>query len=59
MNHLTQRVVSVSELSGDLAEGTSLDEVRAQRLVAAVEGAVGLQEVAEAEGVVHGPDSEM
>lgn len=59
MDHLTQGVVRVSELGGDVAEGTPLDEVRSQRFVASVEGVVRLQEVAETEGVVHGPDSEM
>jgi hypothetical protein len=46
-------------LGGDLAERTPLDEVGPQGLIAAMEGAVGLQEVAEAEGVVHDPGSEM
>jgi hypothetical protein len=59
VDHLAQGVVGVSELGGDFLEGTPLDEVGPQRLVAAVEGVVGLQEVAEAEGVVHDPDSEM
>ena len=59
MDHLTQGVVGVSELSGDLAEGTLLDEVRPQRRVASVQGVVRLEEVAEEEGVVHDPDSEM
>ena len=59
MDHLTQGAVGVSELGGDLAEGTLLDEVRPQRLVASVQGVVRLEEVAEAEGVVHDPNSEM
>ena len=59
VNYLTQGVVGVSELGGDLAEGTPLDEVGPQRFVASVEGVVGLQEVVEAEGVVHDPDSEL
>jgi hypothetical protein len=59
VDHLAQGVVGVSELGGDLREGTSLDEVRPQRLIAAVEGIVGLQEEAEAGGVVHDRGSEM
>jgi hypothetical protein len=46
-------------LGGDLLEGTSLDEVGPQRLIASVEGVVGLQEEAEAGGVVHDRGSEM
>jgi hypothetical protein len=46
-------------LGGDLLEGTALDEVRPHRLIASVEGIVGLQEVAEAGGVVHDRSSEM
>jgi hypothetical protein len=46
-------------LDGDLREGPSLDEVRPQRLITSVEGVVGLQEVAEAGGVVHDRGSEM
>ena len=46
-------------MGGDLAEGTLLDEVRPQRLVASVQGVVRLEEVAEAEGVFHDPNSEM
>jgi hypothetical protein len=46
-------------LGGDLLEGTSLDEVRPQRLVAPVEGVVGFQEEAKAGGVVHDRGSEM
>jgi hypothetical protein len=56
MDHLTQGVVGVSELDGDLLEGSPLDEVSPQRLRASVEGVVGLQEVAEAGGVVHDRD---
>ena len=48
VDHLSQGVVSVSELGGDLLEGTALDEVGPQRLIASVEGLVGLEEVAEA-----------
>ena len=59
MDHLAQGVVGVSELGGDLAEGTPLDEVRPQRLIASVEGVVGLQEEAKAGGVVHDRCSEM
>jgi len=59
MDHLAQGVVGVSELGGDLLEGPSLDEVRPQRLIASVEGVVGLQEEAEAGGVVHDRGSEM
>jgi hypothetical protein len=46
-------------LGGDLLEGTSLDEVGPQRLIASVEGLVGIQEEAEAGGVVHDRGSEM
>jgi hypothetical protein len=35
-------------LGGDLLKGTALDEVGPQRLIASVEGLVGLEEVAEA-----------
>jgi hypothetical protein len=40
-------------------EGTPLDEVGAQRLVSSMEDDIGFQKVAEAEGVVHDPNSEM
>jgi hypothetical protein len=46
-------------LGGDLLEGTALGEVGPQRLIASVEGLVGLEEVAEAGGVVHDLGSEM
>jgi hypothetical protein len=59
VDHLPQGVVGVSELSGDLAEGTPLNEVSPQRLVPPVEGAVWLQEVVEAGGIVHDPSSEL
>ena len=59
VDHLAQGVVGVSELGGDLLEGPPLDEVGPQRLIASVEGVVGLQEVAEAGGVVHDRGSEM
>ncbi|HEX3450934.1 MAG TPA: hypothetical protein VHS97_21950 [Isosphaeraceae bacterium] len=46
-------------MGGDLLEGTPLDEVGPQRLIASVEGVVWLQEEAEAGGVVHDRGSEM
>jgi hypothetical protein len=46
-------------LGGDLLEGPPLDEVGPRRLIASVEGVVGLAEVAEAGGVVHDRGSEM
>jgi hypothetical protein len=46
-------------LGGDLLEGTAVDEGGPQRLVASVEGVVGLEEEAEARGVVHDRGSEM
>ena len=59
MDHLAQGVVAISELGGDLLEGAALDEVGPQRFVASVEGVVGLEEEAEARGVVHDRGSEM
>jgi hypothetical protein len=46
-------------LGGDLLEGAALDEVGPQRLIASVESIVGLEEEAEAGGVVHDRGSEM
>jgi hypothetical protein len=59
VDHLAQGIVGVSESGGDLPERTSFDEVCPQRLIASVEGIVGLKEVAEAGGVVHDRGSEM
>jgi hypothetical protein len=59
VDHLTQGVVGVSELGGDFLEGSLLDEVGPQGLVASVEGVVGFQEVAKAGGVVHDRGSEL
>ena len=56
---LAQGVVGGSELGGDLLEGPPWDEVGPPRLLASVEGVVGLEEVAEAGGVVHDRGSEM
>jgi hypothetical protein len=46
-------------LGGDLPWGASLDEVGPERLIASVEGVIGLQEEAEAGGVVHDRGSEL
>jgi hypothetical protein len=59
VDDLAQGVGGVSELGGDLLEGASVDEVGPQRLIASVEGVVGLDEEAEARGVVHDRGSGM
>jgi hypothetical protein len=58
VDHLAQGVVGVSESGGDLLEGPPLDEVGSHCLIASVEGVVGLEEVAEAGGIVHDRGSE-
>jgi hypothetical protein len=57
VDQLAESVVGVSILGGDLAEGTSLQEVRSQGFIATVKGTIGLLEVAQAGGVVHGVTS--
>jgi hypothetical protein len=47
-DHATQGVVAVTGLLGDLLEGAPLDEVGAERFIAAVERVGGLEEEAQA-----------
>jgi hypothetical protein len=47
-DHSTQGVVGVAEFLGDLLEGSPLDEIGAERFIAAVERVGGLEEEAQA-----------
>jgi hypothetical protein len=47
-DHATQGVVAVTGLLGDLLEGAPLDEVGAERFIAAMERVGGFEEEAQA-----------
>jgi hypothetical protein len=47
-DHVTQGVVAVAGLLGDLLEGAPLDEVGAERFIAAMERVGGFEEEAQA-----------
>jgi len=47
-DHVTQGVVAVAGLLGDLLQRTSLDEIGAERFLAAVERVGGFEEEAQA-----------
>jgi len=47
-DHVTQGVVAVAGLLGDLLEGTPLDEIGAERFIAAVKRVGGFEEEAQA-----------
>jgi hypothetical protein len=53
VDQLAERIVGVSELSGDLLLGPVVDEDGAEGLVAALQGPRGMGEEVVAAGVVH------
>jgi hypothetical protein len=52
-DHAAEGVVAVARLPGDVLQGTPLDEVGTERLIAAVERVGGFDEEAQAAGIVH------
>ncbi len=47
-DHATQGVVAVARLPGDVVQGTPLDEIGAERFIAAMERVGGFEEEAQA-----------